>query len=123
MYKNPDGTYSYASPVPGGPKGVDPKDFTSIPGGSSLAGAYHTHGNYDPSLNGDQNPQPGSPGYNPLNDGNEVFGPNDKGNLDKLNLPGFLGTPQGTIKEYIPKPGHPLAGKTLNLPSSVCGCQ
>jgi RHS repeat-associated protein len=123
LYQNPDGTYSYASPVPGGPRGVSPGDFTPIPSGTSLAGAYHTHGAFDPAVNAADNPRPGTPGYNPLHDGNEIFGPRDKHNLDNLNLPGFLGTPQGTIREYIPKPGHPLEGKTVALPANTCGCQ
>jgi RHS repeat-associated protein len=123
LYKNSDGTYSYTSPVPGGPRGVSSGDFTPIPGGTSRAGAYHTHGAFDPAVNGDGNPLPGTPGYDPQYDGNELFGPGDKSSLDGLKIPGFLGTPRGTIKEYIPKPGHPLGGKTINLPPNPCGCQ
>jgi RHS repeat-associated protein len=123
LYKNSDGTYSYASPVPGGPRGVSSGDFTPIPGGTSRAGGYHTHGAFDPALNADGNPAPGTPGYDPQYDGNEIFGVGDKSSLDGLKIPGFLATPQGTIKEYIPKPGHPLGGKTITLPPHGCDCQ
>jgi RHS repeat-associated protein len=122
LYQNSDGSYSYTSPVPGGPRGVSPNDFSPIPAGTSRAGAYHTHGAYDPAVNANSNPPPGTRGYDPQYDGNEIFGPSDKDTLDSFGIPGFLGTPQGSVKEYIPKPGHPLAGKTLGLSASVCGC-
>ncbi len=101
-----------------------PKDFNPIPSGLSRAGLYHTHGAFDPKFNAQGNPLPGAPGYDPQYDGNENFGSGDKDTIDYYNVPGFLATPQGTIKEYIPKPGRPLGGKLLNLrPHQGCDCQ
>ena len=123
MYENSDGTYSYTAPVPGGPSGVDPHNFNPVPPNAVRAGDYHTHGAYDPNFNLPGNPQPGQPGYNWHNDGNEVFSPDDKaGNEAEGYLPGFLGTPQGTTEEYIPVLGHPGSGQVVVLSGRNCGC-
>jgi hypothetical protein len=124
MYRNPDGTYSYTAPVPGGPSSVDPRQFNPIPSTAAKAGDYHTHGAYDPAFNG-QGINPGQPGYNWHFDGNEVFSPGpdgDMGGNDAMDLPGFLGTPQGTTEEYIPIPGRPSGGSVIVLSGRNCGC-
>lgn len=125
MYRNPNGTYSYTAPVAGGAAGVQINQFNPIPAGATAAGDYHTHGAYDPAFNG-QGINPGQPGYNWHNDGNEVFSPADMATNEAEGpngLPGFLGTPQGTTEEYIPIPGHPGAGHANVLTQQNCGCQ
>ncbi|MCU1269196.1 MAG: hypothetical protein JWN74_490 [Acidobacteriaceae bacterium] len=121
MYQNPDGTYSYAAPVPGGASGVDPANFAPIPKGATMDGYYHTHGAYDPAMNGKRNPAPGSPGYNWHHDGNEVFSPPDKEWGDYTGG-AYLGTPQGTTEEYMPVSGHPGSGNTTVMSGRNCGC-
>jgi RHS repeat-associated protein len=127
MYKNPDGTYSYTAPVPGGAAGVSTRDFRPIPRRAQIAGDYHTHGGYDPDFNG-QGINPGQPGYKWRNDGNEVFSPDDMDSNETEGpnhspVPGFLGTPQGTTEEYLPRPGHPRGGRVIVLTRNPCECQ
>ena len=122
MYQNSDGTYSYAAPVPGGADGVQYTQFNPIPSGTRRAGDYHTHGNYDPSVNGIGNPQPGQKGYDPNNDGNEIFSPQDKNGNEMIEGPGYLDTPQGRVQEYIPNPNNPGRGPITNLSKQNCGC-
>lgn len=122
MYRNPDGTYSYTAPVPGGANAVETGNFVPNPPGTAIAGDYHTHGAYDPHMNG-SGIRPGAPGYNWRNDGNEVFSPGDKAGNDAEGGPGFLGTPQGTTEEYNPRPGHPLGGRVIVLTGGNCGCR
>jgi RHS repeat-associated protein len=125
MYRNSDGTYSYAAPVAGGADGVQINQFNPVPAGAVPAGDYHTHGAYDPAFNG-QGINPGQPGYNWHHDGNEVFSAPDMRSNEAEGahgLPGFLGTPQGTTEEYIPIPGHPGAGHIVVLTPRNCGCQ
>jgi Domain of unknown function (DUF4329) len=118
VYRNPDDTYSYAVPVPGGPRGVDPRDFAPIPAVANYAADYHTHGAYDPKLNRGQ-PAPGAPGYNWKFDGNEIFSGDDKRGNNRTGLPGFLGTPQGTTEMYIPGPD---GGTVIVIAGRNCGC-
>ena len=127
IYKNPDGTYSYTAPVGGGPAGVSNYKFNPIPPGATVAVDYHTHGAYDPKYNG-SGIAPGARGYDWRNDGNEVFSPADKGSNDVepiYHVPGtgYLGTPQGTAEEYVPKPGHPMGGTVTVLSGQNCGCK
>ena len=121
MYQNSDGTYSYTAPVPGGAAGVDPANFVPIPAGTTRDGFYHTHGAYDPNMNLDGNPAPGSPGYNWHHDGNEVFSPPDK-EWGDYSGGAYLGTPQGTTEEYMPVSGHPGEGNTAVMSGRNCGC-
>jgi RHS repeat-associated protein len=122
MYKNSDGSYSYTAPVPGGPAGVSPSDFRPIPRRAHIAGDYHTHGAYDPADNTVNN-LPNSPNYQWQDDGNEIFSDSDKLGNEQEHGPGFLGTPQGTTEEYIPRPGHRLGGRVVVLSRSPCGCE
>jgi hypothetical protein len=48
------------------------------------------------------------PGYNWHNDGNEAMSDDDMDISDQIlnGLPGYLGTPRGTIEEYMLIPGH-----------------
>ncbi len=107
-YQNPDGTYSYTDPSANNNAGIGTQDSIphfwdiTIPAGTTRAGWYHTHAAFDPTLNGQGNPAPGAPGYNWHHDGNEVFSPDDKDISDMINVPGYLGTPQGTVEEYSP---------------------
>lgn len=123
MYKNPDGTYSYTAPVPGGATGTNSGSWRPIPSRAHIAGDYHTHGAYDPSLNDPDNPAPGARGYDWQDDGNEIFSDEDKLGNEGERGPGFLGTPQGTTEEYLPRPGHRLGGRVIVLPTNPCGCQ
>jgi len=120
MYQNPDGTYSYTTSLGGG-NGIMPQNFVPIPVGTRRDGTYHTHGAYDPNMNGDGNPAPGSPGYRWRNDGNEIFSPADRDASDQFG-PGYLGTPQGTTEEYFPNPGHPAGWTVTVLNGGNCGC-
>jgi RHS repeat-associated protein len=130
IYQNGDGTYSYTDPSADNNAGVGTADSIpnfwniTIPPGTQRAGWYHTHGAFDPSMNGPGNPAPGRPGYNWHNDGNEVFSPDDMAisDTDLHGLLGCLGTPQGTVEEYMPIPGHPGHGNTSVLNGGHCGC-
>jgi uncharacterized protein RhaS with RHS repeats len=122
MYANPDRTYSYAAPVMGGPAGMRTGSFASVPNGTSIAGWYHTHAAYDAALNSPGNPQPGAAGYNWHYDGNEVFSTADERISDSRDIPGYLGTPQGTTEEYVPTPGEPLNEAITVLTGRNCGC-
>jgi uncharacterized protein RhaS with RHS repeats len=116
IYANSDGTYSYGSPVGDGPSGIRLDSFNRIPSVTQQVAWYHTHGAYDPSFNNPDNAQPGQPGYNWHNDGNEVMSPAD---LDITNRfgPGYLGTPQGTTEETRP------GGHRNVLTGKPCGCK
>ena len=78
IYTKPNGSSSYTAPVPGGQAGVIIPFNTSPP----ATGWYHTHGANDP-------------GYD-----NENFSSADLNISNSRNIPGYLGTPSGAIKEY-----------------------
>jgi len=127
MYQYPDGTYSYVLPVAGTANSLQTSTFLPIPAGAGKKGLYHTHGAYDPDMNlnmaGDPNPAPGSPGYNWHQDDNEVFSDDDKGVIEDNGGNGYLGTPQGTVEEYVSISGHPLGGTVTVLSGRNCGCK
>jgi RHS repeat-associated protein len=79
IIKLPDGNYDYTKPVPGGKS-----DSNAGPQPPNAVGHYHTHG-YD------------DPGYI-----NEDFGVQDKRKLYYGMIPGYLGTPGGLIKKWVP---------------------
>jgi RHS repeat-associated protein len=93
IYQKPDGSFTYTEPRPGSEAGV------TIPFGSSppASGWYHTHGGDDPAYDG------------------ENFSSADKGISDRREIPGYLGTPRGKIKEYTPRPGTPRGGRVREL--------
>ena len=130
IYKNGDGTYSYTDPHADNQAGMGTADSIpnfwniSIRPGTQRGGWYHTHGAFDPGMNGPGNPAPGQPGYNPNHDGNEIFSPDDKhiSDIDLHGLPGYLGTPRGIVKVYIPIPAHPGHGRMVVLNNGICGC-
>ena len=64
---------------------------------NSKEGAYHTHGAYDPRYDSDN------------------FADNDKDISDALELPIYLGTPNGDIKKYVPTPGSPRRGPVTTI--------
>ena len=94
IYKNPDGTYSYTAPVTqGDPWGVN---LGTPP--NNAVGHYHIH--------------PGDP---PGAD-DENFSPEDREDIRKRarDCPGFagyLGTPSGVIKKYVPGKGDSAIGR------------
>lgn len=93
-----NGSCFYTPPNKGG------KDWSYdgvCPTGTKAAGNYHTHGSYDKRYD------------------NENFSEDDKRNLDKDNLPGLLGTPQGQIKMYTPLPNSPLHGTVQTVGSGA----
>ncbi len=49
---NMNGTFSYTSPVSGGPSGIDPCTFNNNPFLSLKFWKYYSNGAYDPSVNG-----------------------------------------------------------------------
>lgn len=67
------------------------------PPGTSNAGDYHTHGKNDRKYD------------------NEIFSDRDKDANDSEKRPGFLGTPSGDIKVYLPIPGKPRGGDIIFL--------
>jgi RHS repeat-associated protein len=96
VYQNSDGTFSYTSPNKGTkdssrPSYWDAVDLTWSPFKSEI-GLYHTHGGKDA-------------GYD-----NENFSPEDMDVYDSTNEPGWVGTPNGDIKKYTPRPGEPENG-------------
>ena len=94
IYKNPDGTYSYTRPN----RGTKDSSSTGLcPAGTTDAGDCHTHGANDPEYD------------------NENFSITDKAANDSGQLPGFLGTPNGDIKIYIPIAGKPLGGIVMTI--------
>nr|VFK64474.1 MAG: protein of unknown function (DUF4329) [Candidatus Kentron sp. UNK]VFK71103.1 MAG: protein of unknown function (DUF4329) [Candidatus Kentron sp. UNK] len=82
VYKNPDGTYSYAPRNRGTLDSVDSGGPGSVPSGTKATAYYHTHGSNDP-------------GYD-----NEVFSPLDVGYANHYKIDGYLGTPGGSFKHY-----------------------
>jgi len=107
---------------PAGPPGISSGNYNRNPVNTTRAADYHTHGGYDSVFNG-QGFNPGQPGYNWTNDGNEAFSPGDKYSNDRWGLPGFLGTPQGTTEEYIPSPANPGTGQVIVLNVRNCDCR
>jgi RHS repeat-associated protein len=128
VYRNADGTFSYTDPNANGGTGIGtPTGGRSwgpitTPAGTTVAGWYHTHAAFDPSMNDPHNPLPGNPGYRWHLDGNEIFSNTDMSISDSHFGPGFLGTPRGTTEEYTPRPGHPLGGTVRVLSRGQCGC-
>lgn len=86
LYKTADGNFSYAEPVPGEYKSVDPGNFNCIPEGTKKAGMYHTH-----QANDRMSPFISMP--DTLSAGLE-------------GVPIYMGTPQGLIKEFTPGKGE-----------------
>lgn len=74
-----DDQYTYDEPTSGDAYGMH---LPSPPPG--VCGWYHTHAAYDPHTL------------------NEDFSSNDKEISDSYNVPGYLGTPAGSFKVYIP---------------------
>ena len=130
IYKNADGSFSYTDPRANNNAGIGTPDGLpnfwniTIPGGTHRAGWYHTHAAFDPSMNMRGNPAPGQHGYNWHNDGNEIMSNPDMDISDQIlnGLPGYLGTPRGTIEEYMPVARHPRRGHTTVLNGENCGC-
>jgi RHS repeat-associated protein len=75
VYRNPNGTYSATSPIGGGAAGVS---LGTPPPGT--AADYHTHGAYDPRYD------------------NEHFSRADVLGNAYMGIPGYLGTPGGSIQ-------------------------
>ena len=97
LVQNPDGTFSYTEPRPGGPAGSS-VHVEDIPRGGQLVGDYHTHGAYDPN-------------YDNENFGDVDMNANDNEGPD--GSPGYLGTPKGAIKVYLGNKKHPKKGKII----------
>lgn len=115
IYENPNGSYSYTSPVHGDGSTTTLATYNPIPSAAQTAGWYHTHGGYDPGMNGDNNPPPGKPGYNWQLDGNEIMSPADIGITNYYGA-GYLDTPGGHIQETLPGQSSTL------LSAKNCGC-
>ncbi len=105
VYKMGNGQYSFTEPTPGGPA-WSPFDPSDIPGGTEYAGAYHTHGAYDPNYE------------------NEIFSPADTYIYQRLGQgqPGYVGTPAGRVEVFYPNQGTPLPlGCVLLGPAAPAG--
>jgi uncharacterized Zn-binding protein involved in type VI secretion len=108
IYEHPDGGFGYTGPGRGSPTGFDPSS-TPIPEGTTLAGDYHTHGDYsviDPAT-GDpvRTSDPAHDDYN-----SDGFSQTDIDGItsDAEGRPGYtgyLGTPSGTSRRYDPATG------------------
>lgn len=75
VVRNPDGSYSATGPIQGGPAGVN----IGAPPAGGVA-SYHTHGAYDRRYD-NENFSPADVLYNAFN-----------------GIPGYLGTPAGSIQ-------------------------
>jgi len=88
------GSYSYTEPNAGTVASSNPG---TCPITGSNEGYYHTHGGDDPRYD------------------NENFSPADKRISDFEQKPGFVGTPHGDIKEYLPISGQPGNGTVTTI--------
>ncbi len=82
VYRNPDGTFSHADPVRGGPHSVAFNPHAIVPAGTQATAAYHTHGSNDPGFL------------------NEFFSPQDIVFFVVNGVDGYLGTPAGRMFYY-----------------------
>ena len=104
IYQSSDGTYGYTGPSAGSATGFDPKSAPS-PDGTTDVGDYHTHGAYS-KLGPDGDPvATGNPAQDDYDSDN--FSPQDKDVITKdgagkPNYEGYLGTPSGQTKVFIP---------------------
>jgi RHS repeat-associated protein len=113
IYQNPDGSYSYTSPIVGTPTALPANIFfnITIPSGTSKSGWYHTH--------------PYVPGYNgqAFSDGDAWTSEHlNNSNTHPISGPGYLGTPTNVVKKYDPVPGNPYGGKKTTFTKPPCGC-
>ena len=112
IYQNPDGSFSYTSPISGTPTELPANNFFNIPvPGGIPSGWYHTH--------------PYVPGYNgqTFSDGDAWTSEHlNNSNTHPISGPGYLGTPTNGVKKYTPIPGHPYGGKPSTLSAPPCGC-
>jgi hypothetical protein len=83
IYRNPDGTYSFSTPVSDGSDRSSSPENSPVPPGSIVVGTYHSHG----------------AGFNPSD---ELFSPQDKLKATMSQQPSYLLTPMGGIFKYTP---------------------
>ena len=91
------GAYTYTSPIPGSQ--AETKTGACL-NGTTNSGDYHTHGSNDPGFD------------------NEHFSDGDKKGNDQEGVPGYLGTPAGSVKIYKPN-GIPLGGEVSTVGGRV----
>jgi len=93
--------FGFTPPIPGEPDAAVPK--MTVPSGTTIIGAYHTHGN--------------KAGFG------EIFSPQDRGFHNLRHWIGYLGTPARAILKLIPKDRDPnehpalaaFGGKAITL--------
>jgi hypothetical protein len=78
IYRNPNGTYSYTTPI----DGVNPGGPNSCPTGTTPKAYYHTHGACDRAYD------------------SENFSPDDITYANHHGIDGYLGTPNSALKYY-----------------------
>lgn len=91
VYRLPNGTWTYGKATKGS------QHRTTLPLRPRGGSPYHTHGCCEPDYN------------------NEEFSGTDKDVSDRFGVPGFLGTPSGSMKRYDPDPARPRNGSVSNL--------
>jgi hypothetical protein len=80
IYRNEDGSFSYAAPVPGTRNRLNPKLFNPVPECSVKAAIYHTHPGRDYTVN--------------------TFGPDDMVTAIRDEIDIYLGTISGHFAVY-----------------------
>ena len=107
IYRNPDGTYDYTTPIKGADQAFNPSSALHlVPLGSQIVGDYHTHGDYSV-----KHPATGAairtsnPALDSFNSDN--FSPTDRSGIaadaaGNASYRGYLGTPSGTFRAFDP---------------------
>lgn len=104
VYRNSDGTYSYTGPNSGSQAGSWPgmiDQLYLLLFNKKKCGIYHTHGGPDPQYD------------------NENFSSTDKDTYDRNNILGYVGTPSGDVKKYVPVPGNPEGGTVTTIATGI----
>jgi hypothetical protein len=108
IYRDARGQYYYSGPVRGSDQGANPHSAPA-PAGTTVAGDYHTHGDYstaDPATG--RAVRTSDPSRDDFNSDN--FSATDRSGIasDGAGTPGYrgyLGTPSGSFRSYDPATG------------------
>jgi uncharacterized Zn-binding protein involved in type VI secretion len=107
VYKSPDGTYGYTSPIIGSAAGLD-LGLVTLPAGTTEIGTYHTHGDYSIIDAAGTVVRTSDPARDDFNSDNfsfdDILGDSTYGK-GVPGYRGFLGTPGGVFKSHDPNTG------------------